>query len=95
MRARCVRLIVFLLRPRWTLATLVAGWAAMAGMALTTIGALAPIATMAQLVALRPWVLWVDTGLGTIAMGCILLAAAGRSILWWVDHEKPDGSPGG
>ncbi len=78
-----------LLRPRWTLATAVTGLAAMAGMALTTIGALAPIETRAELVMLRPWIIAIDTLLGAIAGACIVLAAVGRSILWWVDHETP------
>ena len=81
---------MLLLRPRFTLATMVGGLAAMGGMAVTTILSLVPLESMQELRALRPWIIGVDTVLGAIAGICLVGSAIGRSILWWVDHDVPE-----
>lgn len=82
-----------LLRPRFTLASMVTGLSALAGMCLTTVGGLAPLADKHGLERLRPWIIGVDTVLGIVAGISIVLAAIGRSITPLVDHSDTGNLP--
>lgn len=80
---------IALLKPKVTMATMIAGLSALAGMCVTTVGGLAPLADARGLELLRPWIFGIDTALGIIACVCTVLSAIGRSIAPSIDHLSP------
>lgn len=77
----------FLLHPKTTLTAMVTGLWSLAMSLFGTIIYMRPIESWPELIGIRPVILYIDLGLGLIAVGCVVLCAIGRSILVFVDDD--------
>lgn len=75
-----------LLKPKLTMAAMIAGLSSIGGMCIAVITGLYPLESMHGLERLRPWITGIVIGCGIGAAACIILCAIGRSIEPYVDH---------
>lgn len=75
-----------LLKPKFTMAALIAGLSSLATLCLSVVFSLSPLESIHELAAIRPWIVTIVVGCGITTVVCLVLCAVGRSIVAMVDH---------